>query len=106
MREFLKKDCAEWVKIFKERDIASGRMARFSDVTVDEQAWANDFVEEYRFRNGETAVLTRQPVRLNSVELTPSPLAPYPGEQTDDILRTFGYSEAEILGLHSSGVVQ
>jgi len=105
-REFLKKDCAEWAKIFKEQDIASGRMSHFCDVTVDEQAWANDFLEEYRFRNGETAVLTRQPIRLDSVELSPSPLAPYPGEQTDDVLHSFGLSEPEILDLRSSGAVQ
>ncbi|MBE6969314.1 MAG: CoA transferase [Ruminococcaceae bacterium] len=105
-RAFLAKNLDEWTALFKAADIVSGPMSHFRDVAEDEQAWANGFVEEYRFRNGETCVMPCQPVRLASVESKPTKFAPLPGEQTDEVLRAYGYSEEEILGLRARGAVQ
>ena len=105
-REFLKKDCAEWAKIFKDADIVSGQMAHFRDVNTDEQAWANGFLEEYLCRSGETCVMPRTPIRLESVEMAPAKQASMPGDETDEVLSKFGYSEAEIAEMHTCGAVQ
>jgi len=102
---FLTKDRDEWVKLLKEADIVSGPLFHFRDVCTDEQAWANGYLEEFRLRNGTTCPMPRTPIRLASAPLTPSPIAPLPGEQTDDILRAYGYSEEEILALHGRGTV-
>ncbi len=105
-REFLKKNVDEWAKLFKEADVVSGPMSHFRDVSTDEQAWANHFLEEYRCRSGETCILPCQPVRLESAEITAAKLAPLPGEQTDEVLRAYGYSEEEIAELHACGAVK
>ena len=103
---FLEKTCAEWVKIFREADIVSGAMSHFRDVSHDEQAWANDFLEEYTTHNGEKCVIARPPIRLRSVEYAPTKLASRPGEQTDEVLRAYGYSEEEIAEMHACGAVK
>jgi crotonobetainyl-CoA:carnitine CoA-transferase CaiB-like acyl-CoA transferase len=105
-REFLKKDCDEWARIFKAADVVSGPMSHFRDVNSDEQAWANGFLEEYTCHNGETCVLPRPPIRLDSVEMPAAKLAPQPGDQTDEVLRAYGYSEAEIADMHACGAVK
>jgi len=102
---FATKDAAEWENIFKENDLVAGIMHHFRDVCVDEQAWANDFLEEYRFRSGETCAMPRTPIRMASIPFIPSPQSPLPGEQTDNVLRLYGYSEEDILALRERGTV-
>lgn len=103
---FLKKDLAEWCELFQAADIVSGAMPHFKDVSTDEQAWANHYLEEYPCRSGETCILPCQPIRLGSAEVSPARPAPMPGEQTDEVLRDYGYSEAEIAGMHACGAVK
>ena len=102
---FLTRDCAEWVSSFKAADLVADSMYHFSEVSTDEQAWANDFLEEFTFRSGETCAMPRTPIRMASVPIVPSPPAPLPGEQTDEILRAYGFGEDEILDMKNRGVV-
>jgi crotonobetainyl-CoA:carnitine CoA-transferase CaiB-like acyl-CoA transferase len=103
---FLKKDLAEWCELFRAADIVSGAMPHFKDVSTDEQAWANHYLEDYPCRNGETCILPRQPISLRSAEIGPARQAPMPGEQTDEVLAACGFSEAEIANLHACGAVK
>ncbi len=105
-RVFLTKTVDEWARIFKEADVVSGPMAHFRDVSSDEQAWANGFLEDYHCRSGETCILPRQPIRMKSVEIGPARLAALPGEQTDEVLRAYGYTEEEIADLKERGAVK
>jgi crotonobetainyl-CoA:carnitine CoA-transferase CaiB-like acyl-CoA transferase len=103
---FMTKPAAEWDKIFKAKDIPCVVMQHFKDVSKDEQAWANHYVEEYRFPNGETCVMPRTPIHIASapaVAMTPASL---PGAETDEILRSYGYSEEEILNLRQLNTVK
>ena len=102
---FATKDAAEWEKLFKENDLVAGIMHHFSDVCTDEQAWANDYLEEFIFRNGESCTMPRTPIRMGSIPFIPTPQAPLPGEHTDNILRAYGYNEEEILALKDRGTV-
>ena len=105
-KAFLEKTCAEWVELFKAADIVSGAMPHFRDVATDEQAWANNFLEEYTSHNGEKCVIARPPIRLNSVPYAPTKLSDRPGERTDEVLRAHGYSEDEIAEMHACGAVK
>jgi len=103
---FLSRTAAEWEKPFKDADIPCIVMQHFKDVSTDEQALVNHYVEEYRFRNGETCAMPRTPIHIASAPSLPMVPAALPGEQTDDILRAYGYSEEEILTLHGRNVVK
>ncbi len=102
---FVTRDREEWVKLFLAADIVSAPMSHFSDVSFDEQAWVNGYLEEVNFRNGETVPIPRMPIRLDSAPLQPSADGPLPGEHTDSILRAHGYSDEEILNLKARGTV-
>jgi len=104
-KAFLTRDRDEWVNLLREEDIVSGTVAHFSDVSFDEQAWANGYLEEVHFRNGETCPMPRTPIHFASAPLPSSPEGPLPGEQTDEILLSLGYSKEEILDLKTRGTV-
>ena len=103
---FLTKTTTEWRDLFLSHDIPCVIMSHFRDVSKDEQAWVNNYVDEYRFRNGETCVMPRTPIHIASVPLLPMVPASLPGDETDSILRSYGYSEEEILALRNSGTVE
>ncbi len=105
-KAFASKPLAEWVEIFHKADIVGGAMTHLRDVAEDEQARLNHFVEDYTFRNGETAVMPCPPCRFGSCGHDASKIAPLPGEQTNAILSELGYSEKEIELMRNDGAVK
>ena len=103
---FLKKPIAEWQKLFGEADIVVDEMTQFKDVSVSEQAWANRYVETYRCHNGETCVLPCPPVQMASYQREDSVSAALPGENTDEVLRQFGYTDEEIADMRACKAVR
>ena len=105
-KAFLQRSADEWMKLFKEADIVLDEVSHFRDIPESEQAWANGYVETYACHNGERCVLPCPPVQMASYQRKPSASAAMPGENTDQILRELGYTEEEILDLHSCKAVQ
>lgn len=70
--KFLSKTCDEWMEIAKQLDVAMEKMNHFSDVSEDEQAWANHFVEHVEFENGNVDVMPSSPIEMESVGLLAS----------------------------------
>lgn len=93
---FSKKTSDEWIERLIEADIAHDRLTHFKDVSKDEQAWANDYLHEFSFTNGEKAVLTRTPVQFNEIGVPSYEHAPLLGEHTKEVLEELGYSSAKI----------
>lgn len=105
-RAFLTKPAKEWLKLFKEADIVCGILNHMSDVVKDEQALANEFVQEYTCRNGEVCMMPCPPLRMASQPLSKSYCAPFPGEDTVEVLERMGYSAQDIDRLMTDGAVQ
>ena len=105
-RAFLKKTSVEWLKLFKEADIVCGILNHMRDVVKDESALANEFVQEYTCRNGEVCMLPCPPLRMASQPLPKSYCAPFPGEDTVEVLERMGYSAQDIDRLMADGAVQ
>ena len=101
-----KKTSDQWMKEFRENDLVIGRLPHMTDVLVDEQAWANGFIEELTCPNGEKTVLACPPIHLSSFEKEPARPAPEMGEQTDELLRGYGYDEQTIRRMHETGAVK
>ena len=98
--------CEEWLKRAKEVDLPLVRMNHFSDVTTDEQALANGYVEKMTCYDGEEVMMPNSPIRMDSVgELRTTP-APKIGTHTVEILKNFGYSDEAIAAMEESGAIR
>lgn len=95
----------EWVKLGKEYDLPLVRMNHFSDVTTDEQAWANGYLEHMECPNGEVVTMPASPIKMNSVGTVVTKPAPAVGTHTAAVLAELGYSDEEITALDASGAV-
>ncbi len=99
------KTLAEWQQIAKEKDIPLSRMNHFSDVTTDEQAWANGYLERMTCRNGDVITMPTPPIEMDTVgEIVTKP-APKVGGDTEEVLLKMGYTKEQIAAMEESGAV-
>lgn len=103
---FLTQPAAYWLQKAKELDIPMTRMNHFRDICKDEQAWANDYLEHVTFPNGETGVMPRSPIEMDSVGLPVTQIAHGIGEDTDEVLEKLGYTPEQIVIMRQSGAIK
>lgn len=102
---FLSKTSDEWTTLAQEYDLPLMRMNHFSDVSEDEQAWANGYLERMTCPDGETVVMPASPIRMNSVTDLVTHPAPPVGEHTAKVLAELGYTTEEIAAMDANGAV-
>lgn len=103
---FAEHDSAYWIEKMEANDIAHEKLAHFTDVLKDEQAWANSFLQEYTYPRGEKTVFSSTPVTFESIGELPFKHAGRVGENTRSILRAAGYAEEDIEALIVSGAAK
>ena len=101
---FQQKTAAEWAPILTELDIPFALCKTYEEVVDDEQAWANDVFYKMDYPRGPKA-LVRTPIDLEETPLPPYEKAPLLGEDTEDVLKELGYSDADISAMAKEGVV-
>lgn len=101
---FQQKTAAEWAPILTELDIPFALCKTYEEVVDDEQAWANDVFYKMDYPRGPKA-LVRTPIDLEETPLPPYEKAPLLGEDTEDVLKELGYSDAGISAMAEEGVV-
>ncbi len=102
---FKTKTMAEWTELAKEFDLPLIRMNHFCDVTVDEQAWANGYLERMTCPNGETVTMPSSPIEMDSVGQIITKPAKRVGADTKDVLLSLGYTDEQIAAFEESGAV-
>jgi len=103
---FAQQNSAYWIEKMEANDIAHEKLAHFTDVLKDEQAWANDFLQEYTYPSGDKTVFSSTPVSFASVGKMPFRHAGKVGCNTIEVLTDLGYTEDEITGMKESGVAK
>ena len=96
---------AQWVDIFNKSGVPCGPIYSVDQVFADPQVKHLDIARDSQRSDGSRLGLVGQPFTLSR---TPSAIAVRPpdlGEQTDEILREFGFSAGEIEALHEKKVV-
>ena len=102
---FVTKTSEEWLKIFRELDIVSGKINHFADVLEDEQAWANEYIQKYTCQNGNERILPTCPVRLGSQGAIKLGKPMQYGENNVEVMASLGYSEEQIKELFEKGAL-
>lgn len=110
MYEIMKKavkqhTCDEWLAYGKEADIPMVRMQHFRDVSEDEQALANGYVQEVTYPSGVTYKVASSPIEMDSVgELHTAPTKAI-GADTEAVLKEYGYTDQQLAKMRSEGVI-
>lgn len=102
---FLTKTSDQWIKIADELDLPVMRMAHYSDIAQDEQAWANDYLEHVTFVNGNVDVMPSSPIEMDSVGQIKTKPAPSVGAHTQQLLAELGYTNDQIRQMYDAGAV-
>jgi crotonobetainyl-CoA:carnitine CoA-transferase CaiB-like acyl-CoA transferase len=96
---------AEWVEALNKAGVPCGPIYRMNEVFADPQVKHLGLaVPTHHYALGDIEVVN-QGVRLSSAPFRVRNAAPDPGEHTDEVLREYGYSAAEIAGFRARGVV-
>jgi len=103
---FLKESSAEWIKRFREYDLVIEKLTHIKDILTDQQAKENHFVETIKNRNGNQSTIACPPIRMSSYSKQETIPAPLLGENTNEIMKMYGYSENEINELKLDGAVK
>ena len=101
----LKKPSDYWTAQAKELDIPIVRMRHFADVSEDEQAWANGYVEKMVYSTGNENVVPTSPIEMESVGAVKTQPTKPVGCDTAKILSELGFTPEEIQNLHNDGIV-
>jgi formyl-CoA transferase len=95
----------EWVAALNEAGVPSGPIYAMDEVFADPQVKHLGIAKTLATPARGTVEFTSQPMTLSRTPSEFKVAPPEMGEQTDEILREFGYSNAEIAGLRERQVV-
>ena len=103
-RLFAEHDLAHWRRVLDEAGIIFGIVGRVDDVRHDEQVLAAGFLKPYV--DDPDLWTVDSPFFLAGQEKVPPRTAPRtPGQNSDEVLREYGYGDADIAELRAAGVV-
>ena len=102
-RLFAEHDLAHWRKTLDDAGLIFGVVGRVEDIRHDEQVLAAGFLKPYA--DDPDLWTIDSPFFLAGQEKVPPRSAPAVGQNSDEVLRQYGYGEAEIAALRETGVV-
>ena len=103
---FLTRTSAEWRAYLTENSVSCEVMHCIRDVSTDEQALANGYVEELEFADGLKVMMPCPPVHFSEYGRRPYAPCGAIGEDTDEVLGGLGYSEADIAQMRERGAAK
>jgi len=104
-KEFLKYDRDELVEMLSSVDIAQEKIRHFADVLSDPQALENNYLCDFKNRNGQITKMAMPPAKFGDIERDPIQDAPLIGQDSREILAEAGFTQEEIEGFLAGGIV-
>lgn len=101
----LQRTSDEWLEFAKEADIPMVRMQHFSEVSEDEQALANGYIQEVRYPSGITYKIASSPIEMDSIGVLSTEPTKCIGADTKVVLGDLGYTDSDLLELREKGVI-
>ena len=101
----LQRTSEEWLEFAREADIPMVRMQHFREVSFDEQALANGYIQNVAYTSGVSYKIASSPIEMDSVgELHTEPTKTI-GVDTEAVLHNYGYSDEEIASFRANGII-
>lgn len=104
--EVAKYPAKEWYRILRENDIVFEPCVHLKDVSEDKQAWANGYLQDVVFQDGNHCVIPRSPIQFSEYTRKEVQATGSVGADTNDVLFEMGLSEEEIQNLRIEGAVK
>lgn len=99
---FLTKTADEWCEIFHQNDFVYEKLGHLKDIATDPQALANGYVEPVTFQSGTTTMMPAAPITFPELGRVGTQNIGGVGQDTAEILKDLGYTEAEIAQLQEN----
>jgi len=95
----------EWVEILTDADFPHEVLQDINDILADEQALVNKYICKKEFEDGTSYVYTNVPVFFGSQPITDFVHSRSIGADTEEVLKSAGYSEVQIKELLEAGAI-
>lgn len=102
---FLTQSSGEWREYLSSNNVSCEVMHCIRDVSTDEQALANGYVKELKFKDGLSVMMPRPPVHFSDYEQRDYVPTGRIGEDTDRVFMAMGYTEEEISQLRDKKTI-
>lgn len=103
---FAKKPSAEWKKLFQAISMPFDVAVPTREVSQDEQAIVNNYVEEITYQDGTKVMMPVPPMFLSNYDKRKLRPTGKMGENTDEILAGLGYSNETIEKMKENNIVK
>jgi crotonobetainyl-CoA:carnitine CoA-transferase CaiB-like acyl-CoA transferase len=103
---FRTKTYTEWIEILKANKLIWSPVVTPLEVTMDEQAKANDFFVEWDHPKYGKIKVVNNPIKLSKTPAGIKMKAPDLGEHTKPILKELGYSDEAIAKMKEAGFIE
>lgn len=102
---FQSKTTDSWIQVFRDIGVRYAPVRNYREVAADEGAWQNGYFQQSKDASGATHCFVGTPIAMSATPLTPHVEAPTLGQHTDEVLKHYGFSEAEISTFREQGAV-
>jgi formyl-CoA transferase len=101
-RQTAKKSSAEWIDLFNEVGVPCGPIYSIDQMFADPQVVHLDMDKTVQKKDGSTLHVVGQPVSLSRTPFSVVVPPPQQGQDTDEVLKDFGFSADEIAALREA----
>lgn len=103
---FLSRTQAEWLKSFEGKDFCCEPVLNLTDALTSEQATARAMLFEMDHPTEGPIKQLGSPFKFSETPVSMRMAPPQLGEHTEEVLRSIGYTDEELIRLHRDGVTR
>jgi formyl-CoA transferase/CoA:oxalate CoA-transferase len=96
---------ADWMRVLEEAGIPAGPINTLEQALSDPHVLAREMTVRLDHPTAGSVTVTGNPAKFSATPAEMRSAPPLLGQDTDEILRSLGYSESGITELHARGVV-
>lgn len=104
--ELKKRPIADWMELGKKYDIPMARLAHYADLPSDPQVIANGYLDEITYPNGHVEHIANTPIEMEMLDKAPTEPTPVIGRDTDEILKTVGFTDEKLAEYKEKGFIK